>query len=540
MQLSPRARADAIVGSEDARALVRSVPEHDLYTTIVDVGLEDASELVQIASPEQFRAFVDLASWRKDKLDPLEVLAWLRVARGDDRQQYLAKLRRVDLEVLELVFRALTHLHDLEENPDVKPEGVAFQTAEGKYLMELRVEGSDMVTLRHLAEDLIAESPFEASRLFEAVRWELPSELEEAAYRFRTARLADLGFPEHDEAMKLYGRVDPKDFAPAGSARSESVAAGGGVALRAPEAQVDFVEAAFRGLDSEEREGLEQEVRYLVNCALVAEGAEPGDARAVRRVSEMARDYLALALEHMCGADPSQASACVREHDLRRIFQVGFSLTLELKHRADRLASEPMALFEGSWLLFDGEAAALAALRRRRPARALKVEGAEPVTFRSRRELAEAYATLERAEGQREVFSELFGSSPEDAARTAARFAQPFAQLGAERVFHAAVATAVLDAEAEARPVPEVRLVELCERLFEGSPDSPRLREGARSRAQEAFASRLPPKALAPLEAMLDRSLEKLRSEMARPFLKERRVDPKSVPSLPTAPAPVR
>ena len=60
-----------------------SLPAELLYTTIQDVGLADSTELVQLASPAQFRTFVDLAGWKRDRIEPHAVLTWLRAARGD-------------------------------------------------------------------------------------------------------------------------------------------------------------------------------------------------------------------------------------------------------------------------------------------------------------------------------------------------------------------------------------------------------------------------------------------------------------------------
>ena len=81
-ELAPKKRADALLETVDGRSLVRSIAAEDVYPTLVEVGLADASEVVQLATPEQFRTWVDLASWQRDRLDPLEVLAWLRAARG--------------------------------------------------------------------------------------------------------------------------------------------------------------------------------------------------------------------------------------------------------------------------------------------------------------------------------------------------------------------------------------------------------------------------------------------------------------------------
>ncbi|WP_257456412.1 DUF6178 family protein [Archangium lipolyticum] len=515
--LPARRRLDALIESRDARALVRSLPAEDLYFTIMEVGLADSTELVHLASPEQFRTFVDLGGWKKDKLSLHEVLTWLRAARGDEPEDFLQKLRGVDTEVLESLLREFTVIHDLEENPDVNPEGVTMETPEGRYLVEFKgVEGPELAGMRSLLNDLIADNPFEAVRFLEATRWEVPGELEETAHRFRTARLQDLGFPPLEEAVRLFSRVDTGP-APAPSA---------GTALVAGQGQPDYLEAAFRGLDELERENLETELRYLANATLVAEVEEPGELDAIRRVGEMARDYLLLGLEHLTGGDPSRATQVVRDTEMRRVFQVGFSLTLELKFRADRLMKQPLAQVEGMPLLFPEEAAAIEALRRKRPRRALKVPGAEAVPFRSRRELASSGEVLARAEAQVALLGALLGGSQKQAREVLARFGVEPNTLGAEHLFAAVVALALLEGRVDPRPVPSGRGDELGALLFEGTPEAPRLRAGVVDRAVAVLEPAVPESARPELRRMVKTTLARLLEELAPSFLQEGKLNP--------------
>jgi hypothetical protein len=512
-----RRRLDALIESRDARALVRTLPAEDLYFTIMEVGLADSTELVHLASPDQFRTFVDLGGWKKDKLSPHEVLTWLRAARGDEPVDFLQKLRKVDTEVLESLLREFTVIHDLEENPDVNPEGVTLETPEGRYLVEFKgVEGPELAGMRALLNDLIADNPFEAVRFLEATRWEVPGELEETAHRFRTARLQDLGFPPLEEAVKLFSRVDT-GAAPAPSA---------GTALVAGQGQPDYLEAAFRGLDELERENLETELRYLANATLVAEVEEPGELDAIRRVGEMARDYLLLGLEHLTGGDPTRATQVVRDTELRRVFQVGFSLTLVLKFRADRLMKQPLAQVEGTPLLFPEEAAALEALRRKRPRRALKVPGAEAVPFRSRRELASSEEVLARAEAQVALLGALLGGSPQQAHEVLARFGVEPSVLGVDHLFAAVVALALLEGKVDPRPVPSGRGDELGALLFEGTPEAPRLRAGVADRAVAVLEPVVPESARPELRRLVKATLARLLEELAPSFLQEGKLNP--------------
>lgn len=510
--LPAKKRMDALLDARDAKAAVRALPIQLLYQTIAEVGLADSTELVQLATPEQFRSLVDLGGWDRDRLNPLEALTWMRAARGDDPDEFFRKLRAVDLEVVELILRALTIIHDRDENPDVDPQGVTIETPEGKYLIELRVEGAPMAALRTLINDFIAQDPFQATRLFEAVRWEVPSEMEETALRFRVGRLQDLGFPPLDEAMAIYAWVDPEPLAPPAAQGLK----------RSGDARPDYLGEALRALPEDERETLEEELRLLVNSALVADAADPGELEDLRRVGEQTRDYLSLGFEHLTGQDPSRAAAVVRERTLKTVFQVGFSLTLQLKRRADRMAR---ALFtiSGETPLLSFERASFAALRRKRPMRAVKVEGADPMPFRSRRELEESAHLLERVEQQAEVFRALTLPNPVEAVK---RFGVPFHRLGADRLFASALANAVLDGTFQVAPVPPGRLQELGGRLFEGDAAAPALRKAAPERALAALEPAVPEPLRAELRRMVDAALARWLRDLGAAFLRDGRMDP--------------
>jgi hypothetical protein len=519
--LGPKKRAEAMLEEVDGRPLVATLPAEDVYATIIDVGLADSTELVQFSTPEQFVTYVDLAAWQKDRIDPLEVLHWLRAARGDDDEAFMRKLTALDIEILELMFKKLTRIHDLEENPDVDTAGVTMETPDGRFLVEFLIDGVDEAALRRLTFDLMAHNPFELSRFLEAVRWELPTEIEEAAFQFRQARLQDLGFPPLEEAVKVFAWVDP-DKVPVPAGGTELVSAQG---------HVDLVSAAFRGLDEIERQNLEGEVRALVNCVLVAEAAEPGDPSAIRRYSEYARDTLDLGLEHLTGGRAEAASDAVRAKTLKEIFQLGFSLTLKLKRQVEKLAKEEGAKFGDTWLALDEETAALNALLRRRPLKAVKVPGADPVPFRSKRELHEASELLDRVRAQRSVLQALLGPSPGD---VVARFGVTLAELTPQRLFGAVVARAEVDGVVDAAPFPELALTELCARIFEERGPAAALRDSAGRRALEVLRATLT-QAGPELETMVQRVLQAFSRDFGSAWAKEGRVDPKRIASLPIA-----
>lgn len=528
--LPAKKRLELLTESDDALERVRAIEPELLYRTIAEVGIADATELVQLSSPEQFQALVDLGSWKRDQLEPHRLLTWIRAARPGPEgahEEFLAKLHGVDLELIELLLRNFTVVHSLEENPDVNPEGVTVESPDGAFLIELKVDGVEGAAMRTLLNDLFAQGPLEASRLIEAARWELMGELEETAYRFRVARLADLGFPDPEAAVSIFAFRDPDPYrAPAlesGSLESTQAA----LARMEPRA----LDAAFAALPEASREAWEASLRTVANSALVAEGADPGDLEAVSRVAEGVRDTLSLAFEWMTGGDPSRANKAL-ELPVRTLFQVGFSLVLRLKHRADRWARLPGAVLDGRLFLLPEEASVVSALRRKRPLRGLKFAGTEPVPFRSLRELAEAALVLERAERQRTLFWPWLGGEVEKARSTLGLIGIGATPGGPEELLAAVVAQALLGRPAQATPLREEMLPRLLERLFDVESEAPRVSAAARETVRARLSEGAAPEGAAEAIRLADLQLDRFREAWGATYKAEGRVDPRVAATL--------
>jgi hypothetical protein len=392
-----RKRLDVILDARDPQALVRALPADELYFTIREIGLGDAAAIVQLASAEQFKTFLDLDAWSRGAFDPRKALPWLRAARAGSQLEPKAaarwerKLAALDREVLHLVLRTTLRLHDLEEDPDPELTSDHFmRTPEGKYVVEFLADGVEYTAVRGLLDDLFAEDPFGATRLLASIRWDAPSELEETALRWRTSRLADLGYPALDEALSWFARPP------------RTPAAAPGLAARPPGfflatlAAASLLDRAFAALSPGGRDAVERQIISAANAVLVADAVDPGDLEAVRAAFQAARAYLVLGLEKLAGADADRAAEVLAETPVKRIFQEGFGRVLELRWRAERFRA-PL-----------GEM--LAALVHRRPRyfpgiEAPREEWGTPMAaafearhFRSAEDLARTSAALDEAE----------------------------------------------------------------------------------------------------------------------------------------------
>ena len=372
-QLGGRRRLDLLLDQPDPQAIVRALPADELFHAIQDAGLADASDVVQLASPEQFRTFVDLDAWRGGEVDSMRIVPWLRAARGAasgadrdaDLDSWREKLATLDPELVSLLLRTALRIHDLEEDEDPDFETERFmRTAEGRYMVEFVPDGADYVVVRRLVEDLYERDAFMAGRILSAVRWEIESDLEEQALRWRDGRLADMGYPTLEEALSWFARP------------ARRTGAGPGMPAGLPERPPGFWLASFRRetlldraaarLPPEAIERFESEALAAANAAIVADRVDPSDPDAVRSAVESARTLLELGLEALSGGDVDAASRILASTSLKSVFQQGFGQLLELRWRAERIRKE--AAVSGPSPGLDapiGEA--FAAVLRRRP-----------------------------------------------------------------------------------------------------------------------------------------------------------------------------
>jgi hypothetical protein len=358
-------RLDVILSADDPAAIVAALPADELWMTVREIGLGEAVELVQLATPEQFRTFIDLESWRGNEIEPRRALPWLRAARAgasrDDEAaaRWRAKLSALDLEVLELALLDTVTVHDLDQDPDPEFKTDHFmRTPEGRFALEFSATGAEYAAVRGLVDDLYAEDPFKATRLFSALRWELASDLSEAALRWRQARMADLGYPSLEEALSWYARPSRAPAAPAGAPER-----GPGFFLqRMPKGSL--LERAAASLDDERRERFELELVAAANAVMVADAVAVDDVEAVRRAVDGARALVEIGLDALAsGGDPGPVLAAT---PVKRAFQHGFAELLALRSAAEAVLARaqpgPRAPLLDAPL---GEA--LAALVRRRP-----------------------------------------------------------------------------------------------------------------------------------------------------------------------------
>lgn len=350
-------RVHALLSADDPEAAVDAMSVPDLYFLVRDVGLADCVELLSLAEPEKIQGCMDFEVWERDRLQSDALLPWM-CALAESGYDRLAQVwRGLDPELVSLYLAKNCTIYDrnLDEAAPEDEERAIYATPDTFFELVLTSESEETCKwTQQLIEDLYRADPELARHTIMSARSELPAQLEELAYRWRTGRLADHGYVDYYDALVVFQPLEPSEVtigegtAPLREEPSELPApildqvVGRAFLARAVEAMGPGPEA----------EALQSSLVTLVNRVLAAARIAPGDSDAVAVGAEHATASLALGLEHLSGADVERAAEALRTVALTRLHRVGYTLTLRLARFARLFAaSAPVAGDDGRALL---------------------------------------------------------------------------------------------------------------------------------------------------------------------------------------------
>ena len=411
-----QSKAADLLKRSDLPAVVGALSPLEAYTTVKALGPADAAPVLACLNPEQTQALLDLEAWYEHRLSAPDLILWLSAFREASVEAMQQAADALDFEALSAFLRRRLYVaqkpseerSDDDPVPDWladPPKGIEpiVETPDGRFIIAARPSDAD--TFSGVGADGIDDEDIDeedrkwvltfVNELYQQEDWErvaavlrsaafdLTSNLEEDAYRFRSARLEDLGFPPRERAIEIYGLLDPADSSPLPPAPSVDLRL---PVVYVPPLQQGIFQAALQQIDDpKQMNRLEGDLVAVANKALVADGVAPGQFEAMQEVLQRLRGYVELALVE--GVAPSErtqeAVHRLTSVHLERLFRVGYTLTVRTAGRARRILEQP-ALGEGSRDLAlrrlpAGEQGVLEALLLRRP----RVSGAlEPFVER--------------------------------------------------------------------------------------------------------------------------------------------------------------
>jgi hypothetical protein len=327
---TPVARRSALLDLvPEPERVIPELPEAELCFTAKAVGLHDAGWILEHATPEQMVACVDLDAWSEFVPDPEGVDAWIQAFADAGAPTLVTAARELDAELLVLWLRWRVEVALRPQDDDWTPAPGA-QTLDQQFYYRARRDGDDLEEVALLLRSLFTEDYWLYFRLMQGVIWEMQSDAEEWAGRWRQGRIQDLGFPPWDEAMRIYGYLRP-------DRRTEIPSEGGRPVAewklpvwlpRIPEASTTrhSLFRAIEKLDGPERAGCFYALVALSNKVAVADRLPLGDSESIPASIEKAAAHASRGLDFVArenGLDPTEA---LRRLSLERLFRVGASL----------------------------------------------------------------------------------------------------------------------------------------------------------------------------------------------------------------------
>lgn len=361
--------------ASDPVAAIRALPADEFFYVLHELGFPDALDVLVHGTAEQVQGVLDLAIWDNDQVSLERGTEWLAAIAQAPFETVGAWARGMDVELLALLLRQRARVHELSEEQEApETENPVFNTPDRLFALELLGDETTQRITQHLVEDLYRADHNLMRRLLVGLKGEMDSELEETAFRWRTGRMADLGFVDFYEALEIYRELDPASVRLSGTPTPTSKTDEDAPRVL-PLVMADRLSGttpfarAVAALEPGEAAKVHQALALLCNQVLSADRVSPGDDEAVAGVLGRVAATLDLALEYLYRRDQSEGAVVLLALPLPLLFRLGVSLIGKLRKLARSLETRsPFARLRPQVDLWEpDDAEVLSAVTRLRP-----------------------------------------------------------------------------------------------------------------------------------------------------------------------------
>ena len=321
----------------EPETVIPLLPEAELCFTVKALGLADAGWLLAHATAEQLVVAMDLDVWTGYEINRPALSDWLRALAHTPRSALLRALQSLDPElfVLLLQSRVEVFLKPAGDEDWQPPEG--GKTLEGQFYYRAIADDDDLEDVDIALHALFEEDYWRYFRMLQGVIWELPSNEEEFALRWRTGRLQDLGFPPREEALSIYAflEVEQLDAIPDAGAPLDVAPWRLPVwipSLPAADSEGHRIFRAIAELEDDERQACFYAFVALANKVAVADDLPLSDAESTPQAIEKTARTVDAGLDHITSRHELGDAQVLRSVSLERLFRVGANLKAERAH----------------------------------------------------------------------------------------------------------------------------------------------------------------------------------------------------------------
>jgi hypothetical protein len=328
------ARGELLDLLPEPERVIPLLPEAELCFTVKEIGLADSAWILELATPEQITASVDLDAWQRLEPDLPVLSDWMGALAATEREAFRRAVDALDPELLVLYLRSRIEVFQKPTGDDDWSPPDSGQTLEGQFYYRSKRDDDDLSAIGELLRMLFEEDYWTYFRMMQGVIWELESDTQEFALRWRTGRLEDLGFPPWDDAMRIYRFLRPEERA---AIPDDQRPLGGGAwplpvwipSLPAMAGRNHRVFEAIAKLGEEERRACFYALIGVANKVAVADGMPLSDAGSTPRAIDKAAEFISAGLAHVAGENALSDTDVLRRVSLERLFSVGANLEPE-------------------------------------------------------------------------------------------------------------------------------------------------------------------------------------------------------------------
>ncbi len=520
---SAEEKLEHLLSLPQPRETVQALAPDEFALLAKDIGINDAADLLALASPRQLQSLVDLDAWRDGALQPETVLTWMAVAReaGLDTLDAYVGAQEDGLLCLTLLKHLRAVANHAEVDTELPDDMEVFDSPDGAFKLLADPDETLVPLLRDLVDALYRIQLLRGRAVLRSMTWELPSQLEDDLAGLRAARLDQMGFADRDEAMQIYAYRDPHAYRRelAGRWRGVKPQEGDGLlpyvpddelqrvglALPADAMQGSFLGRAAQRLPGNELERLQVAMVRLAYRVQSARAETPADLEVLPQWARHALHTAAMGLEFASQGEVAYAAVLLVHEPLAALFHAGHSLAVMELHRGRRLR-HALGGADGVDLLEPEDAAMLRAVTAAFPSVAVGDQATRP--FETLAELDGVRERLRSLEACVQLMQRLAGGD--------LRGVRALATVGTlprlSTLLNTAVAWHVLQGKAELRPLDAPALKAFLAQGLEGRKVRPALRAavigGLLSRVELGETE------VSALQAFVERALDRLGEEL--------------------------
>ncbi len=340
--LSSRAREDLISVISRPTEITRRISEEEMFFTIKDLGEENAEKLIALTTGKQLLYLLDIDLWTRKDLNMASISRWFQILVSIGEEKILQFVQVSDPELLCSILNRAIYVKlkdpdiDMTEQLDFLPPF----TLDNSYFIDFKLP----VIEEYVKQFLDCIFRYDSSYYMKLVQtlatgW-LP-EYEESAYKWRSARLADHGFPDFEEALDIYSLLNPalirvSDDYP--SPDEEVADLGPRKLLRYPALVLtgrNLFEKTLNSItDNALKDRISSELAHVANKVMVADGKDAGSADELRQSLIKTSSYINMAMEEILAREQVSAEDLIIHNHMEYLFRHAYTLIMKLQYEA--------------------------------------------------------------------------------------------------------------------------------------------------------------------------------------------------------------